>query len=388
MFSRLLSLDPRVSCIVIGPRQCGKTTWMRHRLESLPHWSVDLLKVQTFLKYSKSPELFREEALFQIKKKGLKLIWIDEIQKLPFLLDEVHSLIESEKCVFWLSGSSARKLKRQGVNLLAGRAILKRLFPLTYPEIRNLFTLEKILQFGSLPSGFQKTEALQIQTLKTYTELYLKEEIQAEGLVRNLGGFSRFLEVAAQSMAEVVNYTKIGRDCNLPARSVQGYFEILEDTLIGFCLPPWSESIRKQLSTHPKFYFFDGGVACALLSRLRDPLDPTLRGHLFEQWILGEVRARIEYSGSELKPHFWRTLDGKEVDILLAHGKIPKLAIECKSHKQISDGDLESLLLLKKEYPKIKSCIVCTVTEPRTQSGVDILPWRYFLEEWLPDFVP
>ncbi|QQR79696.1 MAG: AAA family ATPase [Deltaproteobacteria bacterium] len=199
-------------------------------------WNVDLLKNDQFLKYSKEPSLFRKEAQQKIKE-GIKTIVIDEVQKLPALLDEVHSLIESSNTQFILTGSSARKLKRGGANLLAGRAVQRYLFPFTFNELREHFDLNHVLRLGSLPAIHELTDTESMDVLKTYTETYLKEEILSDGVARNIGSFSRFLDIAAAQCGEIVNYTNIGREAHVNARSVQSYYQILEDTLLGyFCI--------------------------------------------------------------------------------------------------------------------------------------------------------
>ncbi len=383
MVSRYFNISIQNSYILLGPRQTGKSYYIKSL--NLPKlWSVNLLLSRSYLKYSKNPSLFRDEALHQIQKNGVETIFVDEIQKLPILLDEVHQLIEETSCRFILTGSSARKLKRGSANLLAGRALLKRLYPLIYPEIKeslNVHLIDELLQFGSVAGIYQKPAQSRASFLRSYINTYLKEEIQMEGLTRGLPSFSHFLDVAAQTFGETLNYSKIGRDCSQNANTTRNYFEILEDTLIGYSLPTWDESRRKQLASHPKFYFFDNGVTCALLSRLSDPLDASLRGRLFEQWIINEVRARFDYDERDLSLCYWKTQSGLEVDLIVARGKTPLFAVEIKSHAQIRDEHLNSLRELRLDYPSLPLYLVCTEPEPRTMDGISLVPWWIFLTE-------
>ncbi len=329
--------------------------------------------------------MFREEALYQIEKNKIETIFVDEIQKLPILLDEIHQLLEETECRFLMTGSSARKLKRGAANLLGGRAIFKKLYPLIYPEIekdlgaQSSQWLEEILQYRTIAGIYQKSIQSRSQFLRSYVNTYLKEEIQLEELVRGLPNFSRFLEVAAQSVSETVNYTNVGRDCDQNINTTKNYFEILEDTLIGYRLPAWSESARKKMATHPKFYFFDNGVTCALMSRLNDPLDPSLRGKLFEQWILNEVRARLDYDDRDFSLNYWKTQAGHEVDLLVAQGKIPRFAAEIKSFSTVRDEHLNPLRELRLDYPDLPLYVICMIDQPRTVDGITILPWQEFL---------
>ncbi|MEW5818514.1 MAG: AAA family ATPase, partial [Spirochaetota bacterium] len=252
-------------------------------------WKIDLLKTDQFLKYSKHPELLRLEGLEKIEKLGIRHIFIDEIQRVPELLNEIHFLIENTECRFLMTGSSARKLRKGGTNLLAGRAAQRHLFPFIYTEIADTFSIDEVLRFGTLPPVYTRSTEEKIDILTGYTETYLKEEIQAEGLVRNLGGFSRFMDLAAAQCGELISFTSIGRECQVATRTVQAYYEILEDTLISIRLQPWRKSIRKRMAAHAKFYLFDLGVTNSLLRRLTAPLDWVRKGRLFEQFIVLET---------------------------------------------------------------------------------------------------
>ncbi len=395
MISRYLTTRNDSSYLILGPRQTGKTSFVKAKFPTA--WNINLLLTSEYLKYSKDPGLFRKEALFRFHGRpkdqiGMTVI-IDEIQKVPALLDEVHALIEElPGSQFILTGSSARKLKRNAVNLLAGRALSKRMYPFIFPEISSLahLDLNELLQFGTLPGVFEKETDLKREILRTYVDTYLKEEIQTEGLTRSLAQFSHFLDVAAQSFTEVLNLSKIGRSCGQSPKTTQNYFEILEDTLIGFRLMSWSESKRSQLASHPKFYFFDNGVTCALLSRLLDPLDPSLRGKLFEQWLINEVRARVDYDARDIQLFSWRTqVENAEVDLLAARAKTPLFAAEIKSFNKPSPEHFRNLRILRKDYPKLPLYLICTADHAYRDDlddSITVIPWAKFLLEELPKY--
>ena len=384
MYQRLLSLPARQSCLLLGPRQTGKSTLLGAHLPP-GSWSVDLLDQATHLRYLREPAQFRREAQARIDA-GVRTILVDEIQKQPALLDEVHSLIETRKVRFLLSGSSARKLKRGGANLLAGRAVVRRLHPLTKAEAGDAFDLDRFLRFGSLPAVVGAKDGEARDLLETYADTYLREEIQAEALVRNLGGFARFLDVAAAQCGDLLNMSAVARDAALAQRTVQEYFQILEDTLLGFRLEAWTRSPRGRLVAHPRFYFFDTGVTNALNRRLTGPIDPSARGRLFEQWVVLECLRRIDYARSEARPFFWRTNNGAEVDLLIEkHGRL-RAAIEIKSRKTIVGADLSGLRSFGDAHPSVPRIVAALVPEPFRIGDVEVLPVLRFLarlEEWI-----
>jgi predicted AAA+ superfamily ATPase len=343
-------------------------------------WEVDLLRHDVFLRYAREPSLFRREVEAKAAA-GVRTVFVDEIQKVPELLDEVHGLIEKRKLRFILTGSSARKLKRRGTNLLAGRVATRRLHPLTFAEQGPHFDLERTLRLGSLPAVVTRDEDRARDVLDSYAETYLRTEVQAEALVRNLGGFARFLDVVASQCGDVVNFTSIGRDASLSTRTVQEYFQILEDTLLGFRLEPWRKSPRARLVAHPRFYLFDTGVTNALNRRLTAAPDASARGRLFEQWIVLECVRMLDYRRAEARPYYWRTHMGAEVDLVVEkHGRL-LLAAEIKAKARVSGADLSGLRSFADAHPQVPLFVVSEVVEEYRLGSVRVLPYSAFFQE-------
>jgi len=315
MFTRLLGL-PDHSFFLFGPRGTGKTTWLKQVLPNAL-W-FDLLRTQTLLAFSRQPESFRQQV--EARPHGSWVV-VDEVQRLPLLLNEVHSLIADHGRAyhFALSGSSARKLKRLDINLLAGRAINRQFFPLTSAELHYKCDLDQVLRTGLLPQ-IQAEPAHAVEALDAYVSNYIREEIQQEALVRNLDSFARFLEVAALMNGQIVNVAGIARDAAVARPTVQGYFATLVDTLIGFWLPAWRRRAKVKEVASPKFYLFDPGVVRALAGRLREPLDGSERGFLLETWVLHELRAALAFQNLGGQLHYWRTPNGTEVDFVWTRG--------------------------------------------------------------------
>lgn len=379
VFDRLIRLPARGSCFLFGPRQTGKSTLVRSLLPP-GSWTVDLLQHDVFLRFAKDPAAFRKEAAAHLRR-GAPAIFVDEVQKVPALLDEVHGIIEQAKARFILTGSSARKLRRGGANLLAGRAATRRLHPLTAVEIGDGFDLQRALRFGTLPAVVAEDDEAARERLAAYAETYLREEIQAEGVVRNLGGFARFLDVAAAQSGDLLNATSVASDAGVSARTVREYFQILEDTLIGFRLEPWKKSPRARMVGHPRFYLFDTGVTNALNRRLTADLDMPTRGRLFEQWIVTECVRLVDYLHPETRVFYWRTHHGAEVDLLFErHGKI-RLATEIKSRRHVTGADLTGLRSFAEAHPDVPRAVVADVPEPFRVDSIDVLPWRRFFSE-------
>lgn len=384
MFTRLFKA-PKQSFFLFGARQTGKSTWIKALLGK-NSWYVDLLQEKTYWAFSKNPGQFRAVALDKIEN-GTTIIAVDEIQRIPDLLNEIHSLMEShKKCQWILTGSSARKLKRGQANLLAGRAVHQSMFPLTFWEMGKTFNLESVLRWGSLPAVAVEPEAVRREILRTYAQTYLREEIQQEALVRNVGAFSRFLDVAASQNGELVSYSKVASECQIPQRTVQSYYQILEDTLIAYRLEPMLSSIRKRLVAHPRYYFFDLGVTNALNHCLTGELTPVQKGRLFEQWVVLECWRRISYAGSELELRFWRTNHGAEVDLVFQkHGKVIA-ACEIKYKNHIRSADTTGLQSFAEQNPKAALCLIYPDENAFSLGNVKVIPWKKFFQlflEWL-----
>ena len=385
MNSRLLKFPETGSFFLFGARQTGKTTIVQSRYPGA--WYVNLLQEETFYGYSKEAGLFRKQAEEQIVRQGKKTIIIDEVQRIPELLNDVQVLIDKFKDVrFVLTGSSARKLKRKGVNLLAGRAVDRRLFPYVSSEIAGDFSLETVLKYGSLPGIYGKAPELMKDQLTAYVNTYLREEIRQEGLVRNLGGFSRFLDIAASQNTEIVSFSDMARECWVSSHTIKSHYEVLEDTMIMFALQPWQRSARKRLVSHPRYYFFDLGVANAVNKRLGMELEPGIRGRLFEAFIILELYRHIHYAASDATLFFWRTNMGAEVDCVVEkHGKLVA-ACEIKSSRTIDSRDLSGLKSFRDDNPDTP-CFIATITDaPYEKSGVRILPWPILIQELAQKF--
>ncbi len=378
MLKRIASLPGKKSFFLFGPRQTGKSSLVRKRFPDA--WTVNLLHAEEFARYAKSPGQYRLDADAQAKS-GVRRFVLDEVQRVPELLNEVHAMIERHPSrQFILLGSSARKLKRGGANLLAGRAVTRYLHPFTVSELGDRFDLDDALRFGTLPPLLRLPPVEKRDLLRSYAETYLREEIRMEGLVRNLGGFYRFIEMAAAESGELLHFSNVARECQLPVRTVQAYYEVIEDTLVGFRLMPWTRSARKRLVAHPKFFFFDTGVTNAINRRLADPPDPRLYGRLFEQFFVLEANRILRYAGSETRLFFWRTNTGAEVDLLLErHGKLVG-AYEFKSGKTAASADLGGLRSFRAEHPEVPLHLVYRGTHPYEIDGVRVIPWTTFLD--------
>ena len=382
MYTRIISesLPPEGSAFLFGPRQTGKTTILKS-LKSLLY--INLLNTDELLLYNKRPSnLYKKIAAL---KEKIGMIIIDEIQKAPALLDEVQRVIdEYSELHFILSGSSARKLKRGSANLLGGRAEDLKIYPLTLGEIDGNIDISTLIKFGSLPrivsliSTNKRSFALKL--LNSYVSSYLNEEIKAESLVRKLDNFQRFLEVAGHQFAREINMSSLANQALLSDDSVKNYYSILEDTLIGFFLHPYSTSIRKELTKTAKFYFFDNGVTRAIQGTLSG--EPSFQeiGYLFEQWVVQEVVRLNNYLSKGLKINFWQTRSRAEVDIVISKGNELVLAIECKSTQHPREKDLSGLLSFKDEYPKVKR-VLCAMVDSSIMLGDVQVITPYMLEE-------
>lgn len=366
-FIDLASQLKNKSIFLFGPRQTGKSWLIRNTLHNCKIYN--LLKSDTYLKLSHAPQRLREE--YDAK---YQYVVIDEIQRLPILLNEVHLMIEELGVHFLLTGSSARKLRRGGVNLLGGRAHMRYLHPLSYGELRDKFDLAKALNYGLLPSVYFSSTPE--DDLNSYIGTYLQEEIAAEGLVRNIPAFSRFLVVAALCNAKMINYTKIANDAQMPRSTVQEYFAILQDTLLAHELPAWGKSIKRKPIMTSKYYLFDLGVIRMLQGKSHLVEYSTDFGEAFETYIFHELKTFVDYH-QKGKLYYWRSQSGFEVDFILQD----ECAIEVKTSQNIAPYDLKNLLALREE--KICKCyiIVCRVKERRVEDGIEIVPWQEFVTE-------
>ena len=356
------------SVFLWGARQVGKSTLVK---SVYPNAKIyDLLKSDEYTRLLRRPQLLREELLSFGEE---TLVVIDEIQKIPQLLDEVHWLIVNRGIRFILCGSSARKLKRIGTNLLGGRAMSVKLYPLVSAEIPD-FDLVRGINHGMLPRHYLAANPK--KRLEAYIGTYLKEEIQDEAVVRQLAAFNRFLDVAAQSNGEIINYKNIAQDCGVSAVTVKEYFAILQQTLIGYMLPAFTDSKKRRAITAPKFYYFDVGVANHLLHRSNLQQGSVDFGHAFEHLMIQELIAYLSYSESDEHLSYWRTASGYEVDAIIGDGRV---AIEFKSSEEVQSKHTKGLKAFSEEYADARLIVVSMDVNPRMLNGVEILPAMDFL---------
>jgi len=372
MYNRILETRlPKSSFFIFGPRQVGKSTLLKSCKADL---TIDLLEPELQLAYNKNPS-FLVQQLEAANPQAT--IFIDEVQRVPKLLDVIHQLMEKNPDLqFILCGSSARKLRHGAANLLGGRALYRTMHPLTVDELDENFNLELALMYGTLPKIYtyleQNRKAEAEDLLRSYVITYLKEEVKAEALVRNLQGFQNFLDIAVAQYAEQINFSGVSRDCQIALSTVREYYSILEDTLLGAFLFPYLKSPRKRMSHQPKFYFFDNGVTRGLLGTLLDKPGRKEQGRLFEQWFIQEIIRKNEYFQLDWKLYFWRTNHGAEVDLLLSRGGKILYAIECKNSKQLSTGDISGLRSFHNDYPNVPCYIASPVNEPFNISFVQV----------------
>lgn len=378
MIDRMIKLPKRHSFFLFGPRQTGKSTLLKALFLSNSTLYYNLLKSEEFLRLSANSAIFREEVLSRDRRQTH--IIVDEIQRVPQLLNEVHALMaEKDAPFFVMSGSSARKLKRAKSNLLAGRAWSYSLYPLTHIELGAEFSLNRALDLGTLPSVYLSDGIDDAKhTLKAYVETYLKEEIQEEALVRNLGGFLRFLTLAGDENGNVINYSNIARETGTSYHTVKEYFQILEDTLIGFLLLPYARSARKRLVKHPKFYFFDTGVHRALTKKIAVPLEKKTSdyGRAFEHFIITEILRLADYKELDYKFSFYGSSNQAEVDLIIETPKGKTIAVEIKATDNPNMGSLRGLKSFAEICPD--AALYCASLAPRRRvvDDISILPWK------------
>lgn len=375
--SRFLT-PPDQSFFLFGPRGTGKSTWIRDHFGAKVLY-LDLLRMDLFRTLTANPERLRE---LMDGSPTADTVILDEIQKAPALLDEVHSLIESRKKIrFILTGSSSRKLKRSGVDLLAGRALIRNLHPFMAAELGKKFDLEKALKYGLVPLVMNAKDPE--GTLASYAALYLKEEVQAEGLVRNIGSFARFLEAISFSHGSILNLSHVARECQVGQKTAEGYLDVLEDLLLGHRVPVFQKRSKRALASHPKFYYFDTGIFRSL--RPMGPLDDPgmVDGAALEGLVFQHLRAWISYSGDKHTLSYWRTRAGNEVDFVV-YGKDGMHAIEVKNSKRIRPEDFSGLMAIGEEYPIAKRYLLHRGPDSYVHEGIRCIPCGKFLAELRP----
>ncbi len=376
VISRFLQ-SPDRSFFLFGPRGTGKSTWTQAIFKGALR--IDLLSAEAFRRYAARPERLREliEANARVKE-----IIVDEVQKVPSLLPVIHALIEEKRgLIFILTGSSSRKLKRTGADLLGGRAVVRAMHPFMAAELSSRFNLERALKYGLLPLVWEDKDPDDV--LRAYAALYVKEEVQAEGLVRSVGNFSRFLETVSFSQAGVLNLSNVARECEVERKTAEGYLGILEDLLLAFRLPVFTKRAKRATSVHPKFYFFDAGVFRSL--RPCGPLDrpQEIDGLALEGLVAQHLRAWNAYGGNRHQLSFWRTRSGVEVDFVI-YGPEGFWAVEVKNADRVRDEDLRGLRALREDYPEAKALLLYRGGDRLKRHDILCLPCEEFLRGLVP----
>ena len=372
MYKRLLKIPDNKSFFLFGPRGTGKTTWVKENFKTGLY--IDLLEAELFNDLLANPQ--RLENL--IPKNFDNWVVIDEIQRIPDLLNEVHRLIEKYKYKFVLTGSSPRKLRKKGQNLLAGRALSLKMHQFTALELGNKFNLEKSLKYGNLPSVYSESDPQKY--LESYVKTYLEEEVRQEGLTRNLSAFSRFLESASFSQGSILNISNVAQDCSVERKVVSNYFNILEDLLIAYRVPPFLKKAKRKLVSHPKFYVFDVGIYRTL--RPKGPLDNPheTEGLSFETLVFEELKAINDSLDFGYEIYYWRSMYGQEVDFVL-YGERGFKAFEVKRTNKINDDDLKSLRTFLSDYPEASCYLLYGGTKVLRFDNIEVLPIEKALKE-------
>ena len=364
-----LSMHLSGSVFLFGARQTGKSTFLEQRFSEAVY--IDLLDSRLKRRLQMQPELLYE--MLENHPAGTIII-IDEIPEIPELLNEVHRLIQKKQLCFVLCGSSARKLKRKGTNTLGGRARPCYFYPLVSAELPDL-DINKALLYGLLPPHYLSKNPEDI--IPAYIDVYLKEEIKEEAIVRRLDGFQRFLEAAALTSGEIVNYSNIANDCGVKSNTVKAYFNILEDTLLGYMIPAYTKVLKRKVVQAPKFYFFDVGVYNYLLHRTALSPDTPEYGHCFEHFIIQEIRAYLGYNHHTATMSYWHTYDGKEVDLVLGDAAV---GIEIKSSEEIKTRHLSNFKPFREEFPQCRCIMVSRDSISRQMGNIEVLYYKDFLK--------
>ena len=379
MYRRIFDIENHLdeAMFLFGGRQVGKSTLLKERFPKAVY--LDLLKSDIRNRFKQHPEEFRESLL---RYPPETLVIVDEIQKVPDLLDEVHWLMVEKGLWFILSGSSARKIKRSGANNLGGRAIPETLFPLVSAEIPD-FDLDRAVQNGMIPRHYMVANAR--NRMRAYIDLYLKEEIIEEALVQNVDEFIRFMEVAAIMDGEILNYENVASDCGVSANTVKAYYKILVETLLGFEVPAYRKVIKRKLYKSPRFYYFDVGIANHLTKRYHlAPRTPEY-GHAFEHLIMQEIRAYLGYTGSEEELTYWHTYGNLEVDAVIGDARV---AIEIKSTDHVDHDDKKGVMEFAKEHPETKQILVSRDRISRRSGDVDLYyVTDFFKARWAGEII-
>lgn len=371
MYSRIIKHPENKSFFLFGPRGTGKTTWLKTTFENAIY--LDLLDAELFNDLLAHPDQLKKF----IPPNFSDWIILDEVQRVPLLLHEVHRLIEESHFKFILTGSSARKLKQKDANLLAGRALTCHMFPLTAVELKNDFNIKHSLQWGHLPSTF--SEADPKKYLESYISTYLREEIQNEGLTRNLGAFSRFLETASFSQGAVLNLSSVAQDSGINRKVVENYFSILEDLMIAQRVPIFTKKAKRKVIAHPKFYFFDAGVYRSIRPKGPYDLPEETDGAAIETLIFQELRAVNSYLDLGYEMFYWRTVDQVEVDFIL-YGEKGLKAIEVKRTSKLNPRDFHGLKAFSKDYPLAKCYLLYGGDRKLFEGNIEVIPIEDFLK--------
>lgn len=380
MFCRSVNLIKSNSFFLFGARGVGKSTLLERYFANEQALVIDLLNSEVLAQLQTRPDRLRD----LVSHADKEWVVIDEIQKVPQLLDEVHSLIEGSKQKFALTGSSARKLKRGAANLLAGRAFVFNLFPLTHIELGKEFKLEQVLSYGSLPKIFELQSPREKNLfLKAYGETYLKEEILIEQLIRNLPPFRKFLEIAAAQDTEVVSYSSIARDILVDPKIIKNYYSILQDTLLGFSLEPYHTSLRKRQKNSPKFYWFDVGVRRALTGNIDYEIHPGSFefGSLFESFLVNEIRRLLIYSEKSHHLSFIRMDENLEIDLVIERPGLPTYLVEIKSTARVNESHVKSLVKYSSEIRNSVPVLLSRDKVSKTIEGVNCFEWQQGFRE-------
>ncbi len=382
MFNRLVNLPKDNSFFLFGARSTGKTSLIRKHFSERPDsLLVDLLNEDLFEKYSLQPQLLKSE--IDLMKEKPAWVVLDEVQRIPKLLNIVHQLIESHPSMhFVLLGSSSRRLKQKGVNLLAGRAWIRNLYPLTHIELGSSFNLNEALNWGTLPKILALDNSGRADFLKAYAQTYIKAEIQEEQWVRKLEPFRKFLPIAAQLNGKILNYSRFAREVGVEVPTIQSYYEILEDTLLGFHLPAYHKSIRKQQRAAPKFYFFDLGVKKALQKILTVSLQSGTAewGYAFEHLVICEMIRLNSYYGKDFEFSYLMTKDNLEVDVVVSRPGQRLLFIQIKSAPRVFVTDFRSFIDIANDA-KAEALVLSNDPSARIEDGLKFLPWQEGLRE-------